>query len=523
MQKFNLLEEKWIRCIHLSGKDKELGIRDLIIHAHSLKCLSNPVPLVNASVLLLLETILVRALSLAGIALESYDDWFKGYKAGVFDAKIMDDYLGTWHDRFYLFDEKYPFWQAKIEGDKYTGSAMKLLPHYSGGTGGNSATLFDHHTEKKGISLSIKDAANYLLAAHQFGAGGRIIGGDYFSESLSSNGLSFFLEGENLFETLYLNLLPYPDLASVGLPTKPSDRPIWESDDPYGDCGRNAIEEEKKVLYQPLGLLDLLTWPDRKIQLILGEDDFIHEIKMRAGIRMENKYFPCYAYNPRGFALRAQLDHVVWRDFASLLQFSGSITKEDQSRSPYAVQWLHELTCADYHFDHPFRLMALGMAKEAGKQKVSFYSEQQLPLPQKYLIEKDIVITLAGQISLAELIQKSLYGAVMNFAENFLSLDADKKNGRKPDPADKRSLLEHLGTIRIYWEKLGDAFPALVVNLPIHEEEAILQWKKDIRNAAKKAFNEAVSLAGESVHVLKSATIARSVLEAGMKKKLGNN
>jgi CRISPR type I-E-associated protein CasA/Cse1 len=520
MPEFNLLDENWIECIDSAGKPTEMSIRNIITQAHRIRNLSNPIPLVNASVFFLLETILIRALSVAGVALDDYDEWFKGYKAGAFDAKILDAYFQAWHTRFYLFDEDHPFMQSNIEGQEFTGTAMKLLPHYSGGTGGNSATLFDQHTMQEGISLSIKEAANYLLAAHQYGAGGRIIGSDYFSESLPSNGLSFFVEGENFFETLYLNILPYPD---VDITTKAGDCPIWERDDPDDIGERNAIVEGKNTIYQPLGLLDLLTWPGRKIQLLLGEDHHIHEIKMRTGIKMTAQPFPWYAYNQKGFDLRARLDHAVWRDYAVLLQFREMVSGEDnKSCSPQPVQWLHELKSAEFSFDHNLSLTALGMAKEAGKQKVSFYSEQRLPLPQEYLTDKDLVADIANQLKLAEMVQGSLYGTMMMFAEGVLSFDADKKNGRKPEANDKRNLVDHLGAERIYWGELGNAFTTLATDLPHDRGNAISHWKINIRAAARTAFDQAVALAGESIHVLKAAATARRMLEAGLKKNLGN-
>ncbi|MGV8026161.1 MAG: type I-E CRISPR-associated protein Cse1/CasA [Anaerolineaceae bacterium] len=518
MPEFNLLDENWIECIDSTGKPTEMGIRQIITEAHHVKKLANSIPLVNASIFFLLETILIRSLSNAGIALDDYDEWFKGYKAGTFDTKMLDAYFQIWHARFYLFDEEYPFLQSNIEGQEFTGTAMKLLPHYSGGTGGNSATLFDQHTMQEGISLSMKQAANYLLPAHQYGAGGRIIGSDYFSESLPDNGLSFFVEGGNFFETLYLNLLPYPDLD---ITTKAGDCPIWERDDPDDICGRNSIIEGKNKSYQPLGLLDLLTWPGRKIHLLLDDDQHIHEIKMRSGIKMIGQTFPWYAYDQRGYYIRAQLDHAVWRDYAVLLQFREMVSGEDdKSRSPYPVQWLHGLASDGYSFDHPFHIIGLGMAKEAGKQKVSFYSEQRLPLPQEYLINKDLVADIANQLKLAETVQGSLYGTMMAFAEILLSFNVDKKNGRKPDPNDKRNLVDHLGAQRIYWGELGNAFSALIANLPDDREKAILQWKTSIRNSARDAFDQAVSLVGESIHVLKAAATARRMLEAGLKKNL---
>ena len=519
MPKFNLLDEDWIKCIDSTGQLREMGIRQILTDAQHVKRLANPIPIVNASVLFLLETILIRALSNAGVALDDCDEWFEGYKAGVFNEKKLDAYFQEWYARFYLLDDKHPFLQTIIEDQNCVGTAMKLLPHFSGGTGGNSATLFDQHTMQEGISLSLIEAANYLLAAHQYGAGGRIIGPDYFSESLPANGLSFFVEGENFFETLYLNLLPYPD-SSIGVVTKTGDCPLWERDDPDGLFERNSIDQGKT--YQPLGLLDLLTWPGRKIQLLVDSDHHVKEIKMHSGLKLADQIFPWYAYNKKGYDLRARVEYAMWRDFPVLFQFREMVSEDgDKSQSPRPLRWLHELGSAGYEFDHPFYIAGLGMAKEAGKQKVSFYSEQRLPLPRNYLLDLDLVLDISNALDLAELVQKSLYGAMMNFAETYLSFDADKQDGRKPDPKDKKNLFNHLGVERLYWEALEKDFFNLIVNLLGDRENAINQWKTAIRSSALIAFEGGVGLTGESIRTLKASVKSRRNLNFKLNEYLG--
>ena len=57
---------------------------------------------------------------------EDYEDdlmstWEDLWQAGKF-PKIVTDYLDKWHDRFYLYDEKYPFFQVTKDNmsiDKY--------------------------------------------------------------------------------------------------------------------------------------------------------------------------------------------------------------------------------------------------------------------------------------------------------------------------------------------------------------------------------------------------------------------
>jgi hypothetical protein len=160
------------------------------------------------------------------------------------------------------------------------------------------------------------------------------------------------------------------------------------------------------------------------------------------------------------------------------------------------------------------------MAKEAGKQKVYLYSEQYLPLPQDYLDDKELSLLIAEQLNIAELIQKSLYGSMISFAENMLSFQSMNGNGRKPDKKDVTNLMNHLGAERYYWAELESAFTLLVNELPNDREKAIQRWQISVRSSAWNAFNQAVALAGESIHALKASIIAGGFLAMGLKKNL---
>jgi|GEM_PF-1060844 CRISPR system Cascade subunit CasA len=521
MSEFNLLDEKWIVCTDLNGHYQEISIRDLICNAHSLRQFSHAYAIVNASYFFLIEALLLRVFSKACIKLDDPDEWYAIFASGRFDETLFEDYFKSWHHRFFLFDESHPFFQDTTYDENYLGTAMKLMPHYSGGTGGNTATLFDHHTEADGISFSMKEAANFLLPAYYYGAGGRIIGSDYFSDAITANGLSFFIGGENLFETLVLNLLPYPPGNFYDVAWKDQDRPIWEQEQPFDSGNRDFQKENNNTLYQPYGPVDLLTWPGRKIRLIKEEDETVRNIQMRAGLKINQPYFPWFAYNRKGNYVRAQKERAVWRNFDVLVQLQSLVTGSDANIPPFPVQWLSILIREDHLTDRIFDLYSLGMSKEAGKQKAYFYSSEKLPLPAEYFVNQDLIKDISDELMRAEDIRRTLYGATAAIATTILSFESDRAEGKQVDPKDKNNLVNHLGAESVYWTQLESAFYTLVINLPQEKAASIYAWKKAVQEAARQALDHAIRLAGESVACLKASVKARTILEKGLKEHLG--
>ncbi|MBG0785445.1 MAG: type I-E CRISPR-associated protein Cse1/CasA [Anaerolineaceae bacterium] len=519
MSSFNLLEEKWIDCIDLDGMNLTLSLSDLIIDSHKIRSLAGEFPVINNAMMFMVEALLISAFNKKDLLLNSPGYWADSFQAGRFEKNYLLEYFQTWRNRFDLFGEKLPFMQTFISEERegqFTGTAMKLMPHFTGGTGGNSPTLFDHHTPEGGIAISPTQAAQFLLAAHYYGAGGRIMGSDYFSDAFTANGLAFFVQGKNLFETLMLNLLPYPDIDDVH--TCSDDCPIWEREAPFDVNGRSGVKEGKNTLYIPFGLMDILTWPGRKIELIRDDDGFVRNIRMRAGLKIKQDYFPWFAYNRKGNYLRAREGRQIWRDYDVLLQFRQMNDPDILNRAPQAVDWLNEnLDDLDARV---FTIIGGGMAKEAGKQKVHFYSESNFPLPTEILDNNDFVIEISHCLEKAEAIRKMLYGATATLAKQILAFSHDKTEGRQPDTKDVNNLVNHLNAEAIYWETLEPGFIQLVLALSSDPDGSLRNWERDIQAAAKSALGSAIRLAGESIAVWKASPHANAVLEKGIREKL---
>ncbi|MEA3327050.1 MAG: type I-E CRISPR-associated protein Cse1/CasA [Chloroflexota bacterium] len=521
MGSYNLLEEKWIDCFSSSGENQTVSLADLILNAHRIESLSSAIPIINNSMMFLVEALLLSVYSKHGIVLADHDNWMNLFKEGNFEESLFLDYFQSWKHRFNLFDKRFPFLQTPIKEKKegeFTGTAMKLMPHFSGGTGGNTITLFDHHTIEEGLAFTPEQAAQFLLPAHYYGAGGRLMGRDYFSASNIANGLSFYLEGKNMFETLLLNLLPYPEIDDVN--SGENDRPIWESDIPYSVEGRLLVKENNKTSYLPFGLMDILTWPGRKIELIQDNDSLIRNIKMRAGLRIKQDYFPWFAYNRNGYFIRAREGKLMWRDYDILLQYRKMISPDADNRPPQAIDHLYELVSQDYLADRLFTIKGAGMAKEASQQKVHFYTEAVFPIPVVLLENNDLIIDISDCLDSAEKIRRGLYGATAALADGVLSFTSDHKDGRKPDKKDRNNLINHINAEAVYWAALEPNFYDLINHLLEDRENSLVQWQRSIQSAARGSLAHAIRLSGESVAVLKASVRARSILEKNLKEKL---
>lgn len=77
-----------------------------------------------------------------------------------------------------------------------------------------------------------------------------------FSDAPWSKGIIFFVQGNNLKETLFLNLLAYPNPERGFISDDDDDAPTWEQANPF--AAKNG---------DPLGYLDYLTWQNRRILL----------------------------------------------------------------------------------------------------------------------------------------------------------------------------------------------------------------------------------------------------------------
>ena len=501
---FDLLQSPWIPCIQNDGTFVELGLRDALVRAHELRELSGESPLVTAALYRLLLAVLHRALQGPADA----DEWADLWNAGRWDAAQLDAYLERWQHRFDLFHPERPFYQAPDERVKPKSVTSLILDIASG----NNRTLFDHHTDSDGISLTPAQAARMLVTAQNFGLSGRCAPGlPNFTYGSGVKGVLFFVQGDTLFETLALNLLPYPD--DTILIHHPEDRPAWEMDDPFTPDRT-----------RPHGYLDYLTWQNRRILLLpeeTGSGIVIRQMTMAPGLILDKVLDPAkhYSQNAKlGFqALRLKEARALWRDSAALFQLHNPGV-----RPPRVFRWLAELVVDEGYLDESqtYHYLAFGIAIGKKAADVDFYRSEQMPLPLSYLKERALVDALRTALNMAEKARNQLWGATRTLATFLLSPEADTEGRHQPAREDLDSLTQQWAVERRYWSRLELPFRRTMEALPQGVNKALVIWRKTLWRTAWEAFDQVADNLGHDPRTLKAVVRARGQLAAGLSKAL---
>jgi CRISPR system Cascade subunit CasA len=441
-------------------------------------------------------------------------DWVQIRQNKAFDRQSLQDYFERWQSRFDLFDKQRPFFQA---GDPRVKPKMllKMVPHLSSG---NNATLFDHSTEAIGVTFTPDEAALYLIALQYYGLGGLSgLRDDKFTGAPPSRGISFFVQGQNLFETLLLNMIRIGDDQLHAIPTSDEERdmPGWEMEDPF------------QPRQTPYGLFDYLTWHNRRVLFFPEWENravVVRKMTEAPGLRMENQFIDGvtirdpYQYYRQGsqgpLVLRFNEDRAVWRDSASLFRFEGGADLP----APSNLTWLHTLyLMRKLEKKAAYRVNALGMA--ADKAKVLFYGDESLPLPSEYLEDAARVANLQIALNKAESLSKTLFAAVSGMAEIILSFDSDLK-GSKPDAKMVDAMRSHLRGDRVFWSGLENGFYTLVQQIPSEPEKALTNWDDLLRRQAWAALEFSQTLAGDDLRARKAAVKGSAILSSGIHKYL---
>lgn len=268
MSKFNLLDEKWIKVVDKKRNQVvEVSLKEVFENAHEFKMLAGEMKTQDFAILRLLLAVLHTVFSrfnAVGKAyeyleldemyrqkdevdeddLEEYRDelmhtWKTLWQNGEF-PKIVVEYLEKWRDRFYLFDEKYPFYQvtkeemySNIKEGKNPGSTPIKSINRLISESNNKIALFSPKTDalNNKNSVSNSELARWLVMFQGYTGQAdktKLNVQDYdVSKGWIYDIGGIYFEGDTLLETLLLNLaLVHPMNDSHILRIQ---RPCWES------------------------------------------------------------------------------------------------------------------------------------------------------------------------------------------------------------------------------------------------------------------------------------------------------
>jgi CRISPR system Cascade subunit CasA len=356
MSRFNLIDEKWIPVRLPGGSRDELGIRDTLLQSRKIAAIEDPSPLVVAALHRFLLAVLYRAL-------EGPTDIEKAkalFKDGL-PAEKITAYLERWRDRFWLFDERYPFGQnpnvPKDEIEPWT----KLTAEYNAKS---NKVLFDHTDTISPGAIKPKECARWLLSTMSFS----ISGGRGYYPSPSPNAMMCIPLGRNLHETICYSLVPYQN-RDVML----GDSTIWEREPKI-----LPLDSPKRMAS---GYADLYTWQSRMILLEEHTSGEVTIMRFVAGQGFENPSdspdpMQPYRIDKREGKLpvRFKEDRGTWRDFDSLLPDSSGL-------APLTIQ--NALRLSSKHSDAMAgSVLVLGLRYEPPSANVDFWRMERFILPE---------------------------------------------------------------------------------------------------------------------------------------------
>ncbi|MBD3949329.1 type I-E CRISPR-associated protein Cse1/CasA [Tuanshanicoccus lijuaniae] len=379
MGKFNLTNEPWISVIvNEQGENKLVSLKELFANAHHYIELGGDTKTQDFAILRVLLSVLHTVFSRFDAAGSAYDyfeidekfvpesevdeseeyenslmeTWQELWNQGYF-SEIVIKYLEKWENRFYLFDEEFPFFQVKksdISEDKISKSKASSV---SGkninrliSESNNKAALFSPKYDKKNNKeiLTADEIARWLITFQGYtGLSDKVIFGK--DKYKASKGWLFdlgglYLVGSNLFETLMLNLvLVHPEKNIVMNHQKPS----WEI----------SAEEKIKAISSTIpidNLAELYTSWSRAIYIDPQTDlqkPFSFEIVKLPDLLHEDHFIEpmtVWKYNTAGDAKdrytpkKHQLNQSMWRNFGLI----ALPTKEKQNQhQPGLIQWIN--------------------------------------------------------------------------------------------------------------------------------------------------------------------------------------
>lgn len=280
---------------------------------------------------------------------------------------VVGDYLEKWRDRFFLYDEEYPFFQV-TKKDVESSKLNKASPSDISGKkinrriseSNNKKALFSPKYEngKNKEILSDQEKIRWLITYHGYtGLDDKVtFGKDKYK---SSKGWLFdlggiYLKGDNIFETLILNtVLANREDGNIWK----KQLPCWEiSSKEYLDCILNSKVDKIETVATLLTAWGRAIYIESKSST---SEPFSFGVVKIPDINHQNKFLESmtvWQYNKNGdnkdtFTPRKhQANKSIWRSFGLIAGLEYAQTKKEECKKPGVIEWINRLS-SEYEVD----------------------------------------------------------------------------------------------------------------------------------------------------------------------------
>ena len=462
MSRYNLIDEKWIPVRYPNGTRDELGIRDTLLRSKEIATIEDTSPLVVAALHRFLLAVLYRALE----GPTDIDQAKTLFRDGLPGEKVRD-YLETWRDRFWLFDDAFPFCQIPIFEPKSWRAWTALAAEHNAD---NAKVLFDHVDVMAPGTASSAEAARWILATQTFSVSCGKSELSHTGTAPSATAAMVLPLGRDLHDTLLLSLVPENrEIHSV-------DLPLWERIPESLESLREGIERAAS------GFADRYTWRTRSICLERSDPGRIGKLAFASGVghTSVDQIDPMLGYridDKRGKLPIQFRDRGFWRDFDSLLPDASHL-------APQVIEHATALTRSNRE-RFPKSVMVLGQANN--KAKIEYWRMERFALPGALTRNKSIRVHVRQLLAEAEVAQKFLWAACASFARDLLS-----RGARKPAKEDITKFVKQMAVTDWYWSVLESCFHEVLRDYTLDRdfEDIRWQWFKSVRDTLRTAWEQ---------------------------------
>jgi CRISPR system Cascade subunit CasA len=514
---------------------KHNGILSTLAHAAQYIEVRDPSPLVTVALHRLLLAVLHRVFGPESP--EAWSDLWQNGSGRFCDGKL-EGYLKkpVIYSRFDLFDDKHPFYQTASlpfgSPDRTTGRPKFVKPiwrmahelAYS-----DNMNLFAHFTKNDWETRPAAEAARWLVAFQGFALGGLITteegrraqDGSADAGQLVKSAV-VVAKGENLFQTLLLNLVHYSSDDEAPFAFKAiADQPAWERD-----------SETKASDRQYDGYLDLLTWQSRRVKLVAERDGAgnllgVSGVVTMKGFQLPDKYWRFNYETMVGYvrtkdakgkeepwqSLGFRGNKALWRDSHALFQ---SVAEE--TKRPRVLSWVDDLRQDGRITRELIQLDVCGLC--SNQAKVMFWRHESLPFPLRYLHDTQLFESLKQIVRLAEEVADVLSTAVWSAAVTSLNLDKEETRLGKTERDAVKRVVQSLDTERLFWSALERPFRHCLQELPgddAHRSKVVQQWfSETLKPTAGAAYRRTAGEIEDSSRGLRAAVRGEDSLQRGL-------
>jgi len=485
MSRFNLIDERWIPVRLPDGTREELGIRDVLLRAREIAEIEDPSPLVVAALYRFLLAVLYRALE----GPTDIDQANRLCREGIPGARVAA-YLERWRERFWLFDEKNPFYQLpnyepKGETGKQRWKPLSTIAAEHNGD--NTKVLFDHVDARAFDLIASGKAARWLLACQTFALGGGNSDFKYTKNAPSATAVMVLPLGPTLHDTLILSLVP------ENREVFRSDLPVWERE-PESLSSLRAGEDRVVA-----GWVDLYTWRARSVRLRLeGDGATVRALAIASGIACSSADIvdPMLSYRvdeKQGRLAVRFRDRGLWRDFDSLLP-------DQSSLAPGVIQ--HAVALGRLNPRRlPRSIVVLGQKND--QAKVEYWRMEKFTVPEALLEDPSSRGEIRRLLTEAESAATELEGSLrlaarLIMAKGKRDLPRDKWSAGRWIPGDVSRFIGKGGFEVVppvsasFWSDLEPRFHDMLLMFTRRRdpEDTRRVWLEAVRNALAAAWEQ---------------------------------